>query len=279
VLRLALALALATVTMAWGCASSSSSDEPPHSAADYDWPADEDEENVAEDDADEDDASEASSTKERKKRKRHKSKRSRERIARSHGLPDSCTPKGDLCLPPPAFVRKLCRHRHPDVAVYMMRRDQPWTHRYVRVEEAHAINPITGRVGQNKLLFGEEVIVLRYRSGANHGEMQVSGMEGYDLLRWDGTCASLAEGELVAWMPPKQVRYALFDWRRLAPAYRRALREDDRVAALEEEQDKACKGATIGRGPQCEKATTALNVAIAKAVRAGIELPQPKRRP
>jgi len=274
--RFALVLALAASTTALGCGSNHPADEPPHSAADYDWSGDEDQEQVTDGETDQDDARDTSRHKKGKKGRR---KRSAERVARGHGLPDSCTPKGDLCLPPPAFVHRLCQHRHPDVAVYMMRKDQPWTRRYVRVEEAHAVNPITGRLGQSKLLFGEEVIVLRYRAGASHGEMQVSGMEGYDLLRWDGTCASLAEGELVSWMPPKQVRYALFDWRRLAPAYRRALREDARVAALEEEQEKICKGATLGRGPQCEKATFALNAAIAKAVRRGIELPEPKRRP
>lgn len=284
--------AAAAALAALGCGSRNSNAEPSDSAADY-QPfdgGDEDGDETADSDDDQGDDEARESKKDRReasKKKRGKGKRkgkSRrksdgERLARTHGLPDTCEPKGSLCLPPPAFVRRLCRHRHPDVAVYMMRKDQPWSHRYVRVEQAHAVNPITGRVGETKLLFGEEVLVLRYRAGASTGEMQVSGMEGYDILRWDGTCASLAEGELVPWMPPKQVRYALFDWRRLGGAYRAKLLEDSRVAALEEQQREACRGATIGRGPRCEKVTSELNAAIAKAVQGGIDLPPPKRRP
>jgi hypothetical protein len=193
------------------------------------------------------------------------------------GVPRECITQGEFCVPPPAFVKRLCSQRSPDVAIYMMGSDQPWTHRYVRVRQAPAVNPFTGRANEEKLTFGEEVIVLRHRTGTRHAQMQVSGQEGYDLLRWDGTCASLAEGELLKWMPRKQVTYPLCAWRRLGSRYREALRTDDRVVQAEETHQELCHGATLARSPECVKATEALSKAIARAVHAGLDLPKPKK--
>jgi hypothetical protein len=163
--------------------------------------------------------------------------------------------------------------------MYLMRRGQPWTRRFVRVEEAHAVNAITGRQGESMLLFGEEVLVLRYRTGILRGDMQVSGMEGYEVLRWDGTCATLAEGELVAWVPPKQVRHSVLSWRDLGTDYRRALLRDEQIAAAERAHRDECHGARLGRSPSCVKAAESLNGAVEAAVHAGIDLPVPREIP
>ena len=257
--RLVCAVVLATATATTGCwifSGSSAEDPSDYSLDDWNEEADDD------------------GTTERKKKRR---RRNRARRKRPMGVPRECVTQGEFCVPPLPFVKRLCRHRSPDVAIYMMGSDQPWTRRFVRVKQAPAVNPFTGRTNDEKLTFGEEVLVLRYRTNTDHNQMQVSGQEGYDLLRWDGSCASLAEGELVKWMPKKQVTYPLFAWRRLGSRYREALRTDRRVTQAEEVHEELCHGATLARSPQCVKATEALSKAIARAVRAGLDLPKPKR--
>lgn len=187
--------------------------------------------------------------------------------------------QGEFCVPPRDFVKRLCLGKYPDVAIYMMKKGQPWTRRFVRVEEAHAVNAVSGRQGESKLMFGEEVLVLRYRTGGARGAMQVSGMEGYEVLRWDGTCATLAEGELIAWMPPKQIRHSVLSWRDLGTRYQRALLRDERIARAKQAHRDECHGASLGRSRSCLKAVESLNGAIAAAVRGGIELPVPDRIP
>jgi hypothetical protein len=194
-------------------------------------------------------------------------------------LPTHCVQQGEFCVPPHSFVRRLCQGKYPDVALYMMKNDQPWTRRFVRVEQAHAVNAVSGRQGESKLLFGEEVLVLRYRTGGAHGDMRVSGMEGYEVLRWDGSCATLAEGELIAWMPPKQIRHSVLSWRALGKAYRRALLQDERIAAAERMHRDECHGARLGRSSSCQKAVESLNGAIEAAVHNGMALPIPAEIP
>jgi hypothetical protein len=202
-----------------------------------------------------------------------------QRAGAARRLPAECVHEGEFCVPPRSFVRRLCQGNYPDLAVYLMRKDQPWSRRYVRVEEAHAINAVTGRQGESKLLFGEEVLVLRYRTGMTLGAMQVSGMEGYEVLRWDGTCATLAEGELIAWVPPKQTRHSVLSWRHLGNDYRRALLRDEQIAAAERTHRDECRGAKLGRSASCLKAVESLNGAVEAAVHAGIALPVPREIP
>jgi hypothetical protein len=192
-------------------------------------------------------------------------------------LPTQCIQVRDVCVPPPAFVDRLCRHNFPDVAVYMMGPKRPWTHRYVRAKEAPAVNPISGRVGEVPLAFGEEVIILRYKAGAPEGAMQVSGTERYEVLRWDGSCATLLEGEFVETIPAQQLRYVAPTWQRLGDGYRAALMQSGAVAEAEERRKAECKG--LGRPPKCHKAMADLNQIVAEVVHEGFELPLPESVP
>jgi hypothetical protein len=194
-------------------------------------------------------------------------------------LPAKCTQVRDICVPPPEFVDRLCRHNVPDVAVYMMGPKQPWTHRYVRVKEAQAVNPISGRVGEVGLTFGEEIIILRYKTGATQGAIQVSGTERYEVLRWDGSCAALEAGEFVEKVPKHQLRYVAATWQRLGDKYRAALMENSAVAAAEATKAADCKGLGLGRPPKCHKAIEDLNRVVAETVRDGFELPLPEPIP
>lgn len=161
----------------------------------------------------------------------------------------------------------------------MMGPKQPWTHRYVRAKEAQAVNPINERVGEVPLTFGEEIIILRYKTGATNGGMQVSGTERYEVLRWDGSCATLQDGEFVDAIPKQQLRYVAPTWQHLGEKYRAALMESSQVAEAEEAKTAACKGFGLGRPPKCYKAIEDLNRAVAEVVHDGFELPLPESIP
>lgn len=222
----------------------------------------------------------ASSAKSAKKAGKSRSKKSRGETKNKHrGLPTECIQSGDLCFPSSEFVDRLCAHNHPDVAVFMMGPGQPWTHRYVRVEEAQAVNPLTGRVGAAKLTFGEEIIVLRYRQGVTEGPIQVSGTERYEVLRWDGSCAALEEGELVDDVPKHQRRYVVPTWNRISDTYKQVLLKNEAISEAEKRRKADCKGAGLGRPPKCHQAIEALNRTIAEVVRDGIDLPLPEELP
>lgn len=221
----------------------------------------------------------ASAEKTRKTASSAGAKKAKSEQPQPKALPTECVTLGDMCFPPSDFVDRLCARNHPDVAVYMMGPGQPWTHRYVRVEEAQAVNPITGRVGAAKLTFGEEIIVLRYRKGAVVGPIQVTGTERYEVLRWDGSCAALEEGEFVEKVPEQQRRYVVPTWTRISDGYRKLLLEQSAVAEADERRKADCKGAGLGRPPKCHKAIEALNRTVAEVVHEGIELPLPEPIP
>jgi len=194
-------------------------------------------------------------------------------------LPTNCTEVRDICMPPSDFVDRLCKRNFPDVAVYMMGPKRPWAHRLVRVTQAQAVNPISGRVGEVPLTFGEEIIILRYKAGATQGAFQVSGTERYEVLRWDGSCASLEEGEFVEKVPKPQLRFVAPTWARLGDTYRAALLGNGAVAAAEETRKIDCKGLGLGRPPKCHRAIEELNRVVAEAVHEGFELPLPEPIP
>jgi len=123
------------------------------------------------------------------------------------------------------------------------------------------------------LTFGEEIIILRYKTGATEGGMQVSGTERYEVLRWDGSCASLQEGEFVETVPKQQLRYIAPTWQRLGDKYRAALMQSSAVAEAEETRKADCKGLGLGRPPKCHKAMEDLNRVVAEVVHDGFELP------
>ena len=84
-----------------------------------------------------------------------------------------------------------------------------------------------GVSGGEALVMNEEVIVLFEKSGGLGG-MQVSGAGSYQVLRWDGTCATLASGELRDQRPGKP-KAAKVTWRYLDDTTQEALRQDERI--------------------------------------------------
>jgi hypothetical protein len=148
----------------------------------------------------------------------------------------------------------------------------PFTRGYL-TRDTEAWNASGGASSSGKLLFDEEVLILSHHV-PDAGGMTVSGSGGsYDVLRWDGTCASLMAEEIRLRQPPKP-RFATIPWKHLSETSRDALEADAKVGAAVAERRKACKGATMGSvSAQCEKVDKKMSQSIVDYVRRGGALP------
>jgi hypothetical protein len=195
------------------------------------------------------------------------------------GLPKECTGSGGLCLPPRGFVKRLCLDAYSGAAIALFEKSSPFSRGYVRSREVKSVNTQGGPASDIALRFGEEVVILTHTGGPGANEMQVSGMGGYDVLRWDGTCATLADEEL-ALRPPVAPRHAPFAWRYIDGNIQAALLTEPSIEAARKLHRKHCHGISLGRiSAACVKAEAELNDSITTAVRTGIALPTPERMP
>jgi hypothetical protein len=194
-------------------------------------------------------------------------------------FPTACAKGGgDVCVPPAAFVKHVCSAPNAaSIALALFAKGTPWLRMYLaRNTEAWDASGAAGSSSQS-LLLDEEVLVLAYRPPANTGGMIVSGAGGaYDVLRWDGACASLNADELRKYYPP-EAGYAPIPWRRLDDELQQKLLEEGRISLKEGEMKKACKGVSRGQAnAACDRAQKSLSKAIVHHVRAGGAVPAPK---
>jgi hypothetical protein len=180
------------------------------------------------------------------------------------------------CLPPTKFVTSLCHGTYPDVALAMFARGTPWMRvfaaRDVEAWDASRRGRESSMMGQ-----GEEVIVLVDRTG---GSGMIVGGGSYDVLRWDGTCASLMADEVTFDKPPVDARSAGIPWRRLDDGIRTALSSDRRIASADADHRRSCRGATLGaKNAACRKAEERLTLLVVEQVRKGTALPAPAHLP
>lgn len=199
--------------------------------------------------------------------------------APASGLPNECTKKAGTCLPPKAFVQKLCSSSYPAVALYLFANKSPWARGYLR-GKTKAWNASGGASDNGWLEFDEEVLVLAERK-ADAGGMQVSGTgnASYDALRWDGSCVTLSSEEMTLDKPPSP-KNAKVEWRFLDDNVQEALRSDSAVNTAYLARRKECKGATSGDvSAKCVKADQQLSDAIVSYLRGGAALPEPTKRP
>lgn len=189
------------------------------------------------------------------------------------GIPTTCNSNGKVCLLPESFVKKLCDNVHPDIALAYFGKGTPFTRGYLK-GATEAWNASGGATSGEKFVFDEEVIVVRARE--NKTGIEVSGASGgYDVLRWDGSCATLSGEELTFSVAPKP-KTAKIEWRYLSDATQAALLKDDKIAKINKTRRDECKGATMGDvSKKCVKAVDELGEAIAAYVRGGGEIPLP----
>lgn len=196
-------------------------------------------------------------------------------------LPRACSGPSAECLPPSAWVTKLCSGVHPEVALHMFRGGSPWKRVYSRAR-APAYNGAGGpSLSDEQVEPGEELIALRRHGNGRDsaaGELSIGDTAGYDLLRWNGSCVTLHDGEY-SHKPPRRREHARVEWRWLGDDVRSALQSDGIVGRAYAERRRECKGATIGLvSKRCVECDETLVTAIVDYVRAGGRLPAPSER-
>lgn len=198
----------------------------------------------------------------------------------AHELPTQCAPSthSKLCVPPSAFVQRLCGGSFPTAILHLFRQGSPWTRGYV-TRTLEAWNASGGAASNEKLALDEEVLVVVHRVPAPGG-MVVSGASGgYDVLRWDGSCATLMAEELTL-RRPSSPKAAKVVWRTIEDAAQEAMLADPKVSTAVSERRKECKGASMGDvSLKCEKADQKLSRVLVDYVRQGGALPAAKKLP
>ena len=200
-------------------------------------------------------------------------------------LPTTCGAEGSikdvkLCMPERDYAKKLCSGTYPEVALAFFGKGTPFTRVYL-AGDVEAWNASGGRTHPAKLAFDEEVMVLGKHGAAGGGGIVMTGAQAsYDVLRWDGTCVSVMEGELTTRRPPAP-KPADVNFSRLEETTRHALLASPKVKATHEALFKACTSVSSPADKKaCEKADKAFSTAIVDAIRGGaLALPAPSRRP
>ncbi len=201
-------------------------------------------------------------------------------------IPSSCAAEGSVkdarpCMPNRAYAKKLCSGVYPEVALGLFGKGTPFTRVYL-AGDVEAWNASGGRTHRAKLAFVEEDIVLAKNGAAAMGGIVMTGAQNsYDVLRWDGTCVSIMDGELTTKRPPAP-KPAELAFNRLEEPTRHALLEAPKVKATHAALGRACvisATATSANKKACEKADKAFSQAIVDTVRSGAALPAPSRRP
>lgn len=193
-------------------------------------------------------------------------------------VPSACADKAS-CAPPAAFVDAVCKHKFPDLPLFLFAGRMPWQHLYVKAEWVEPVNPHGGDQSEAWMHFGEEVVVLRRRAPGGAKGVQTSGPSDVDVLRWDGTCATIREEMLVSYVPGPMLSPRVV-WKYLNPELQEALLQNSVVARAREAEKKGCKDSSVKHPtPACEKAMQKLTDAIVLAVHQNIALPESGSRP
>jgi hypothetical protein len=177
-------------------------------------------------------------------------------------------------MPGPAFADRACSAPHPDVALTLFAKASPWTRLYLR-GDVDGWNAEGGGSARALLNFDEEVIALKRRAPPSGAAVIVGASGGYQVMRWDGNCYSLDEGEITRRKPPR-AKHPGIPWRYLGEKTKGLLLDDPSVKAAQDKRSRECKGVTMGAvSLACEQADTAFSDAIVSAVRSGLTLPTP----
>jgi hypothetical protein len=187
-------------------------------------------------------------------------------------VPSECAPGSELCQPSRDFVSRLCSGKSPSVALAMFGAETPWKRAYVRMREIQAINTAGGPSGEENLVFDEEVIVLNRRAPSKTA-MAVSGSDGYLVLRWDGTCATVQSEEMTDHVPPKPM-HAPIAFNYLDDDQQTALLADAKIRGLRRAQRESCGGRALSPSEVCRNANRKLGDGVVAAVHRGLALPE-----
>jgi hypothetical protein len=200
-------------------------------------------------------------------------------IPTTREVPTGCPAGEAACTPPGAFAESVCRGKFPELPLLMFQRGTPWPRMYVKAEWVEPVNAYGGERSETWMHFGEELLILKEHLGSGSKAIKVSGPADVDVLRWDGTCATIRKEMLVSYVTaPMDSSYVVMKY--LDPAVREALLKDELVQRAADRERKDCKGSSVKHPTEtCKKALQRLTDAVVLAVKKGIPLPTPERLP
>lgn len=193
-------------------------------------------------------------------------------------VPTQCVKSGRFCLPDQKFSKRMCNAGSPSLALYLFGNGFGYTRGYL-TRKTQAWNAAGGASDNSFLEFDEEVLLLVERGGDKSG-MQVSGAGGgYEALRWNGLCVTLAKEEVTLDKPPTP-KAAKVEWRFLDDNVQAALREEPAINAAVVKRRQECKGAVSGDvSLTCVKADDKLTQVLVDYLRKGGKVPVPSKLP
>ena len=192
-------------------------------------------------------------------------------------IPKECVMKDGVCTVGKDFAKRVCQSTYVNVALAMFAKGTPWQRGYL-TRKTQAWNAEGGASVAGFVEFDEEVLVLFARMPPKGG-MMVSGMGGFQTLRFDGSCVTLQSEEVTFKRPPAP-KYPRIEWRWLEDGMRDTLRKDSKVDAAYLAQRKECKGVTTGEvSKKCVTADQKLVDAIVEHVVSGGDVPAPTKLP
>src|SRR5450432_1264814 len=198
--------------------------------------------------------------------------------AAAASVPTACEKKGRFCAPDHKFTKRMCNDSYPSLALYFFGNGFSFTRGYL-TRRTQAWNAAGGASDNTYLEFDEEVLLLVERT-ADANAMQVSGAGGgYEALRWNGSCVTLAKEEVTLDKPPAP-KSAKVEWRFLDDNVQAGLREDKTINTAVQTRRKECKGAVSGDvSLSCVKADDRLTQVIVDYLRRGGKTPVPSKLP
>jgi hypothetical protein len=163
--------------------------------------------------------------------------------------------------------------------LFLFQKSSPWQARWIKAKAHDGHNGEGGPSG-GPLEPVEEVRVLAYDEAPaspepGKGKHPTKGDVSLVVLRWDGTCATLAARD-TATSPPATPKHAPVRYSEVDSSVQRSLLRDPDIKSKVELRDKACSNA---ESSDCQVAEQALSSLIVSKIRRGLKLSMPDVRP
>ncbi len=189
-------------------------------------------------------------------------------------VPTYCANSAKPCVPPQEFAEQLCKGHYASVGIYLFQKHTPFLRLHAKSRTVELKNERGGPTSV-PVMFAEEFLLMRVNT-LTPDKPKKPPEEVYDVLRWDGTCATIPKRDVVTYLPGVPQAPPV-EFNELDTTMRTALLRDAKLEKLHASRDSACQsGAT---SDSCVQASRTLSEAIVAAVRQGLRLPMPRLRP
>lgn len=148
-----------------------------------------------------------------------------------------CLPDGKKCAVTPVDAEEICRGMTPTTALHVFANNKRLRVGFL-TRDMEAWSTARVHATKNRARFDEEVIVLAKRQSKSSVAVQGAAVT-YEVLRWDGSCASLMGSEITFRRAPNPVRPLKVE--RLYLPIQTKLLDDDRIHAALDRAEAACR--------------------------------------